>query len=134
MLEVPKVVAEKPPILIKAEGADCLLISCSELAPIFKNDLHFICDESYLEESAVKAVIKSIERFEKGECSMYKFIFIDLDDPTTVISRFMAVINKLLKENPKIKMETFACGGSGGDRMVKKCEEHRVKFIAKPIT
>ena len=87
-----------------------------------------------MEESAVKAVMKSIQRFEKGEGSVYKFIFIDLDDPTTVLSRFMTVINKQIKENPKIKIETFACGSSGGDRMVKKCEEHHVKLIAKPIT
>ena len=87
-----------------------------------------------MEESAVKAVMKSIQRFEKGEGSVYRFIFIDLDDPTTVLSRFMTVINKQIKENPKIRIETFACGSSGGDRMVKKCEEHHVKFIAKPIT
>ena len=46
----------------------------------------------------------------------------------------MTNVNKLLKEHPKIKLETFACGSTGGDRLTKKCEELSVKFIAKPIT
>ena len=46
----------------------------------------------------------------------------------------MTTVNKLLKEHPKIKIETFACGSTGGDRLTKRCEELGVKFIAKPIT
>jgi hypothetical protein len=46
----------------------------------------------------------------------------------------MAIVNKLLKEHSKVKIETYACGSTGGERMVKKCDEVNVKFIAKPIT
>lgn len=109
-------------------------MSCSELTSIFKNNLKFSCDESFLEESAVSCVQKSIQKALKEEDSAYKFVFVDLDDPTLTLQRFMTQLNKLFKENPSIKIEVFACSSTSGERILKRCEEAKVKFIAKPIT
>jgi hypothetical protein len=68
---------------------DCLLVSCSELVPLFTENLKFKCDESFLEESAISSVQRSIVRQISGEGKAYKFIFVDLDDPTLMLGRFM---------------------------------------------
>lgn len=41
---------------------DCLLVSCSELVPLFTENLKLKCDESFLEESAISSVQKSIHK------------------------------------------------------------------------
>jgi hypothetical protein len=46
----------------------------------------------------------------------------------------MTQLNKIFKENPTVKMEVFACSSTTGERMLKRCEEAKVKFIAKPVT
>lgn len=72
---------------------ECLLVSCSDLVPLFEKGLGFRCDESFLEESAVNSVSRSIR---KG--TPYRFIFVDLDDPTLLLGRFMTSINSLLEQ------------------------------------
>lgn len=64
--------------------------------PLFSNDLKLKCDESFLEESALNMIQKSIERLKAGTGLAYKFIFIDLDDPTLMLARFIVSLNKLL--------------------------------------
>jgi hypothetical protein len=72
-----------------SKDPDCLLVSCSELVPLFTENLKFKCDESFLEESAISSVQRSIVRQISGEGKAYKFIFVDLDDPTLMLGRFM---------------------------------------------
>ena len=67
---------------------ECLLVSCSDLVPLFEKGLGFKCDESFLEESAVNSVSRSIRKN-----MPYRFIFVDLDDPTLLLGRFMTSIN-----------------------------------------
>jgi len=73
----------------RAEGPDCLLVSCSDLVPLFEKGLGFKCEESFLEESAINAVGRSIKKN-----APYKFIFVDLDDPTLLLGRFVTAVNK----------------------------------------
>ena len=108
---------------------ECLLVSCSDLVPLFEKGLGFKCDESFLEESAVNSVSRSIK---KGR--PYKFVFVDLDDPTLLLGRFMVSINKLIDANPKVKIGVYACSSSSSERMLKKCREVKVTFIPKPMT
>ena len=108
---------------------ECLLVSCSDLVPLFEKGLGFKCDESFLEESAINAVSRSIRKN-----IPYKFIFVDLDDPTLLLGRFMNAINKLLDANPSIKIGVYACSSSNSERMLKKCREVKVTFIPKPMT
>lgn len=63
---------------------ECLLVSCSDLVPLFEKGLGFRCDESFLEESAINSVARAIRKQ-----TPYKFIFVDLDDPTLLLGRFM---------------------------------------------
>lgn len=110
-----------------------MLVSCSELVPLFTENLKLKCDESFLEESAISSVQRSIVRQIQGEGKAYKFIFVDLDDPTLMLGRFMVSLQKAMPEDAKIKIEVFACASTSSDRMLKKCEEVKVKFIPKPI-
>jgi len=68
-------------------------VSCSDLVPLFEKGLGFRCDESFLEESAINSVARAIRKNVP-----YRFIFVDLDDPTLLLGRFMTSINRLLEE------------------------------------
>ena len=76
-----------------SDNPECLLVSCSDLVPLFEKGLGFKCDESFLEESAVNSVSRSIRKNQP-----YRFIFVDLDDPTLLLGRFMASINAQLEQ------------------------------------
>jgi hypothetical protein len=94
---VPKI--ETPsPLVFKGPkfDIDCLLVSCSELVPLFTDNLKLTCDESFLEESAINSVQRSIQRKNTGEGDAYRLIFVDLDDPTLMLGRFMISLNKIL--------------------------------------
>lgn len=110
-------------------GPDCLLVSCSDLVPLFEKGLGFKCEESFLEESAVNAVSRAL----KKNCA-FRFIFVDLDDPTLLLGRFVGSVNKLLEAYPKLRIDIYACSSSSTERILKKCKEVNVTFIAKPIT
>jgi hypothetical protein len=67
---MPTVIKEeiKPtPIKKNVNDVDCLLVSCSELVPIFTFNLKLKCDESFLEESAINSINRSIQRQLSGE-------------------------------------------------------------------
>lgn len=108
---------------------ECLLVSCSDLVPLFEKGLGFKCDESFLEESAINSVARAIRKNVP-----YRFIFVDLDDPTLLLGRFMTSINRLLEESANVKIDVYACASTSSERMLKKCKEVKVKFIAKPMT
>lgn len=130
---VPKKKEKAQPANKYKNEPDCLLVSCSELVPLFSDNLKLKCDESFLEESAINSVQRSIVRHNTGEGRAYKFIFVDLDDPTLMLGRFMVSLNKILPADDSIKIQVFACASTSSDRMLKKCEEVKVKFIPKPI-
>ena len=108
---------------------ECLLVSCSDLVPLFEKGLGFKCDESFLEESAINSVARAIRKK-----TPYRFIFVDLDDPTLLLGRFMTSINRLLEESQNIQIDVYATASTSSERMLKKCKEVKVKFIAKPMT
>ena len=112
---------------------DCLLVSCSDLVPIFEQ-LKLKSDESFLEESAINQVQRSLKKQKSGQAACYKFIFVDLDDPTLLPGRFMASLNKMLESSDGVKMEVFACRSSSSDRILKMCKEHGMTFLPKPLT
>jgi hypothetical protein len=117
------------PAKVVGDHPECLLVSCSDLVPLFEKGLGFRCDESFLEESAINAVGRAIRKN-----MPYRFIFVDLDDPTLLLGRFMTSVNRLLKEHPNMQIDVYACASTSGERMLKKCSEVKVKFIAKPMT
>lgn len=48
------------PIKKNVNDVDCLLVSCSELVPVFTQNLKLKCDESFLEESAINSINRSM--------------------------------------------------------------------------
>ena len=120
---------EQPTPAPKPSYPECLLVSCSDLVPLFEKGLGFKCDESFLEESAINSVARAIRKK-----TPYRFIFVDLDDPTLLLGRFMTSINRLLEESQQVRIDVYACASTGSERMLKKCKEVKVKFIPKPMT
>jgi len=120
--------AEQPAKRI-GDCPECLLVSCSDLVPLFEKGLGFRCDESFLEESAINAIGRAIRKNVP-----YRFVFVDLDDPTLLLGRFMTAVKKLLAESPNVQIDVYACASSNSERMLKKCTEVRVQFIPKPMT
>jgi hypothetical protein len=53
-------------------------------------------DESFLEESALQNIRRSINQFEQGQAKAYKLVIIDLDDGSLVPGRFMEEIEKIV--------------------------------------
>lgn len=130
MISVPHSDALRP----AATGPDCLLISCSDLVPIFKQ-LNIQFDEAFLEDSAINSLQRSAKRYASGEFkNHYKFVIVNLDDPTLLIGRFIVSLYKILSSYPDVKIEVFATAATGSDRILKKCQELKVHFISKPLT
>lgn len=64
-----------------------MLIGLSDLVPILEDHIGFKCEETYLEDVALKIIKESFE-IKDCDCRPFKYIFIDLDDPTFIIQRF----------------------------------------------
>jgi hypothetical protein len=120
-----------PPVV--ADFPDCLVVSCTELVALFEIEFGFKVEESFLEEAAIQSIKKSVLKWKEGKGKAFKFIFIDLDDPTLMLGRFTESLNEIFAANPSLKIEVFACASTTSERMLKKCEELKVKFVAKPI-
>ncbi len=50
-----------------------------------------------------------------------------------MLGRFMESLNAVFAENQNSKIEVFACASTSSERILKKCEELKVKFVPKPI-
>lgn len=59
---------------------------------MLEQNIGFKCDESYLEDSALRLIKKSL-RQKECNCPHYKFIFLDLQDPTIIMTRFVKNLN-----------------------------------------
>lgn len=135
-MNTPLTASKRAPIVetqMVSDTAECLLVSCSDLVPLFEKGLGFKCDESFLEESAINSVTRSIRKKAQG-IPPYRFIFVDLDDPTLLLGRFMISLNKILVEHPDVSIDVYACASTSSERMLKKCKEVKVSFIPKPLT
>ena len=84
----------------------------------------------FVEEAAINSVAKAIRRKQ----TPYRLIFVDLDDDTILLGRFVTSINRLLEESPNVKIDIYATASTSSERMLKKCKDVNVKFIARPIT
>lgn len=108
-------------------------MSCSDLIPIF-DQLEIGYDEAFLEESAINSLARSIKKKQSGEMSnCYRFIVVNLDDPTLLLGRFMANFERIQASYPNTKVNVYAIAATGSERILKKCQELKVIFIAKPI-
>ena len=63
-----------------------------DLIPVLEDTIGLKCDEAYLEDSALRFIKDSMLQ-KKCICKPYKFIFVDLDDPTLNLQRFSTTVN-----------------------------------------
>ena len=84
--------AEIVPIFTKSTCCgQVLLLSVKELVSLMEDNIGLRCDEAYLEDSAIRFLNECFKR-KKCACPAYKFIFVDMDDPTINLKRFMITV------------------------------------------
>ena len=127
----PKKPTGPPPLFLKSTCCgQALLLSLKEMVGVLEDNIGLRCDEAYLEDSAVKH-IKDCFRMKKCTCPPYKFIFVDMDDPTIQIKRFMITVNGLLKEH-NVTMSVYGVG-SNHERSKPHAEAAGAGYIEKPV-
>ena len=88
-------------------------------------------DEACTESQAFSLIARAIK-----ESRPYRFVLLDLDDPTVYVGRFISSLEKLLEVagNEEISMDVYACSENNSEQMVRKCQTHNVAFLHKPLT
>ena len=71
-------------------------MSLSDYVTIVEDYVGFKCDEAFLEDSAIR-LLKSSFKPKNCDCTPYKYILLDLDDPTLIIQRFASNANALAR-------------------------------------
>jgi hypothetical protein len=97
--------------------SEILLLSLSDALPILEDKIGFKCDESFLEDSALRLLKISLNKKSCG-CPPYKYIMADLDDPTIIVQRFMGNVTTLCKEK-EITITVYACSGRDPQKFQK---------------
>jgi hypothetical protein len=79
-----------------------------DLVHILEDEIGLKCDEAYLEDSAIRFLKDSFIK-KKCHCYPYKHIFVDIDDPTINLQRFMASVMQVCNEKGK-SIIVYGCG------------------------
>ena len=131
MQETPKPKGP-PPMFIKSTCCgQALLLSLKELVGTLEDNIGLRCDEAYLEDSAIR-FLKDCFKPKKCSCQPYKFIFVDMDDPTISIKRFMTTVVAITKEHG-ISITVYGCG-TNENRARPQCTQAGAEFLKKPVT
>jgi hypothetical protein len=121
-----------PPMFIKSTCCgQALLLSLKEMVGVLEDNIGLRCDEAYLEDSAIRQ-LKDCFKPKKCSCQPYKFIFVDMDDPTVNIKRLMGTIVAIAKENG-VSMVVYGCG-SIEKRQAPQCAQAGAVYVMKPVT
>lgn len=108
-----------------------MLLSLKELVGVLEDNIGLRCDEAYLEDSAMR-FIKDCFKPKKCSCLPYKFIFVDMDDPTISIKRFTAAMTAVTKEHG-ISITVYGCGTNEA-RAKPQCAQAGAEFLKKPVS
>jgi hypothetical protein len=84
-----------------------LLLSMKELVPVLEDQIGLRCDEAYLEDSAIR-FLKDCFLRKKCSCNPYRFIFVDLDDPTINLKRFKTTVTQITQDHG-VKILIYGC-------------------------
>ena len=102
-----------------------------ELVSIFEDQIGLRCDEAYLEDSAIR-FLKDCFKQKKCICKPYKYIFVDMDDPTINLKRFMGSVTSICKDN-NVSMTVYGCS-QAESRNKPQCLAVGAEFLKKPVT
>lgn len=106
-------------------------MSLKELVPVLEDQIGLRCDEAYLEDSAIR-FLKDCFLRKKCACLPYKFIFVDLDDPTINLKRFKNTVTYICNEN-SVSVVVYGCSQSEG-RNKNQAIQAGAEFLLKPIS
>lgn len=112
--------------------SEVLLVSLSDMLTLLETQVGYKCDEAFLEESALKLLRQN---FKKHQCSchFYQYIFVDLDDPTILLTRFMTSVNAILSEH-KVSIPVVGFSQRDTEKVKNQCSANHVEYIKKPAT
>ena len=114
------------------EAADCLLISVTSGKQFMQAEFGLRADEACTEAQAVELLRRTFV----GGSWPYKFIVIDLDDPTIFLGRFKRTLKRLQEESGLnvAPIDVYACSDNNSEPMLQKCRTQNVEFLHKPLT
>ena len=122
-----RAVHEDAPLLQSSgrEGmADCLIVGFVNLKPIMEKEVGFSTDEAFTEEQVIKLVKK---RAERG--SQYKFIFVDLDDPSLLVTKLMDNLKQA-----GVSVPVYFASETNSTKVQEKVKQHGCQLILKPLS
>lgn len=122
---------ENPMFLRSTCCGQVLLLSLKDLVPILEDNIGLKCDEAYLEDSAIR-FLKDSFILKKCICPPYKFIFVDVDDPTINLQRFMVTVTQICNEKGRT-ISVYGCG-SNEAKGKKACASAGAQYFLKPVT
>jgi hypothetical protein len=97
---------------------------------VLEDEIGLKCDEAYLEDSAIRFLKDSFLK-KKCICIPYKFIFVDIDDPTINLQRFMVTVTQICNDKGK-PIPVYGCG-QNETRGKKICAAAGVSYLQKPV-
>lgn len=101
-----------------------------ELSNMLEDQIGLRCDEAYLEDSAIR-FLKDCFKAKRCTCDPYKFIFVDLADPTINMKRFMTTVQGICKDH-NCEMTVFGCSQFEA-RSKPACLAAGARFLKKPV-
>jgi len=75
-----------------------------------RDEFNLQAEDACTEKQALNLISLSIE-----ERKPYRFVLLDLDDPTIYIGRFMTALEKLLEHNIELKIDVYACSDNNSE-------------------
>ena len=81
---------------------------------MLEDQIGFKCEETFLEDSAIKLIKNQLKNHD-CHCTAFKYIIVDLDDPTLIIQRFVNNVQKILSDN-HITIPIYGCSGRDSEK------------------
>lgn len=96
-----------------------------------QNEFGLTSDQACTESQALDFITQTISKRQ-----LYRFVLLDLDDPTIYIGRFISTLEKIIEAecNDDITIDVYGCSENNSEPMLKKCAQNNVAFIHKPLT
>lgn len=99
---------------------------------LFEHQIGYKCDEAFLEDSAIRLLKQSFRKHE-CTCSPYKYILVDIDDPTINLQRFMNSANQIFTDN-NTKIKVIGCSNKDNQKTKTSCDHLGVELLKKPVS
>lgn len=112
--------------------SEVLMVSLSDYVGLLEDHVGFKCNEAFLEDSAIR-LLKSSFKSKHCTCQPYRYVLLDLDDPTLIVQRFASNVTAIAKEH-SYSITIYGVGTKESEEIKANLFRAGVEFIKKPLT